>query len=38
MRKVVVADQAVPVLGLGTWLLGRYAARRNQEIEALHEE
>ena len=35
MRKVVIANQAVPVLGLGTWQLGRCAAKRNQEIDVL---
>lgn len=35
MRKVVIANNAVPVLGQGTWQLGRFAEKRNQEIEAL---
>ncbi len=35
MRKVLIANQFAPVLGLGTWQLGRCADQRNQEIEAI---
>ncbi|KIS03242.1 hypothetical protein WDC_1170 [Paucilactobacillus wasatchensis] len=35
MKQITIANQTVPVIGVGTWNMGEIAALHDQEVQAI---